>query len=131
MLGDCELVAFVGATDRQRAKAFYQDALGLRLIEDTPFALVFDSRGTTLRVAIAPTVTPAPGTVLGWSVPDISVVLAGLAAAGIPVEIFDGMRQDQRGVWTTPTGEQVAWFRDPDGNVLSLTQPLGVDADPA
>jgi catechol 2,3-dioxygenase-like lactoylglutathione lyase family enzyme len=122
VLGDCELVAFVNVTDGPRARAFYVDVLGLRLVAETPYAVVLDANGTTLRVALSESVTPAPGTVLGWAVPDITGVVDSLAAAGVPMAIFDGMPQDDRGVWTTPTGEQVGWFRDPDGNVLSVTQ---------
>jgi len=123
MLESCDLVAFVTTADAARARAFYVDVLGLRLVEDTPFALVLDANGTTLRVAIADVVDPAPGTVLGWTVPDIAATVDALGAAGIPFERFDGMAQDQRGIWTTPDGAQVAWCKDPDGNVLSLTEP--------
>jgi|SRR5215472_6459280 len=122
MLGSCDLVAFVTSADRERAREFYGGTLGLRLREDAPYALVFDANGTTLRVAIAQQVAPAPYAVLGWTVPDMAAVVAGLAAAGISLERFDGMDQDGRGVWRTPSGDQVAWFKDPDGNVLSVTE---------
>lgn len=122
MLGDYELVAFVGATDADRAQAFYEGVLGLTLREVTPYAVVFDANGTTLRVALSPSVSPAPGTVLGWTVPDMTSVVAALQAADVALARFAGMDQDERGVWTTPSGDQVAWFRDPDGNLLSVTE---------
>jgi catechol 2,3-dioxygenase-like lactoylglutathione lyase family enzyme len=122
MLGSCDLVAFVSVTDGERAGRFYGQTLGLRLRETTPYALVFEANGTMLRVTIAESVTPAPYTVLGWAVPGIADIVAGLVTAGVPLERFEGMEQDERGVWTTPSGDRVAWFRDPDGNLLSVTQ---------
>jgi catechol 2,3-dioxygenase-like lactoylglutathione lyase family enzyme len=122
MLGNRDLIAFAATADAERAKAFYASILGLRLTEDTPFALVFDAAGTPLRVAKVAEVVPAPYTLLGWSVPDMGEAVRALARKGVVFERYAGMPQDERGVWTTPDGARVAWFKDPDGNVLSLTQ---------
>ena len=116
------LIAFVSTADARRALSFYRDTLGLRLVSETPFALVFDVMGTMLRVAIAETVTPAPYTVLGWQVADIAATVDDLTAQAVVFTRYDGMDQDARGIWTSPAGGRIAWFHDPDGNVLSLTQ---------
>jgi len=122
MLGSEELVAFVSTTNADRARVFYRDVLGLSLISEDAFALRFDCRGTTLRISIAPEVTPAKYTVLGWAVKDIRASLAALASAGVKFERFDFFKQDELGVWTAPNGDQVAWFKDPEGNLLSIAQ---------
>jgi len=121
-LSQSRLIAFVSTVDARHALSFYRDTLGLRLVSETPFALVFDAMGTMLRVAIAETVTPAPHTVLGWQVADIAETVDELTAHGVAFTRYEGMDQDARGVWSSPAGGQIAWFRDPDGNVLSLTQ---------
>ncbi len=122
MLGDCDLVAFAATSNAERAKAFYGTTLGLRLTGDTPFALVFDAGGTMLRIAKVPKVAAAPYTILGWSVPDIAAAIAVLTRKGVAFERYAGLPQDERGIWTTPDGGRVAWFKDTDGNVLSLTE---------
>lgn len=122
-LGKCDLIAFVTITDVERAKKFYRDALGLRLVsEQLPFALEFDANGVMLRLAIAKQVTPAPGTVLGWGVPDIAATVKELKQTGVAFERFEGMKQDELGIWYPPSGAKVAWFKDPDGNLLSVTE---------
>jgi catechol 2,3-dioxygenase-like lactoylglutathione lyase family enzyme len=126
MLGTSTLVAVVTVTDPPRARAFYVDLLGLTLVEDTPIALVCDANGTTLRISIVDELTPQPFTVLGWAVDDIHATSRALHAAGVRLLRFDGMDQDELGVWSTPGGGWVAWFHDPDGNVLSVSQsPAG------
>jgi len=122
MLGSSELIAFAATSDLRRARAFYEQVLGLTRTEETGFACVFDAGGTMLRVTAAAQVARPGYTVLGWRVADIAAVIAGLAARGVPVTRYDGMDQDENGVWTTPGGDRVAWFADPDGNTLSLTQ---------
>jgi catechol 2,3-dioxygenase-like lactoylglutathione lyase family enzyme len=122
MLGSSDLVAFVATTDLDRARDFYGGLLGLPLVEDSPFACVFDAHGTSLRVTPVSEIRSAPYTVLGWAVDDIAATVRALGAAGVGLERFAGMDQDDRGVWTAPGGAQVAWFTDPDGNVLSVTQ---------
>ena len=122
MLESCDLVAFVGAADLDRARAFYEGVLGLPVTERTDFACIFDSGGTMLRVTAVPAVAQPGYTVLGWRVPDITAVVRELTGRGVTVLHFDGMQQDEDGIWTTPGGDRVAWFADPDGNTLSLTQ---------
>ncbi len=123
-LGAHPLVAFVATTDPSRAETFYRDTLGLRLVAaQLPFALVFDAHGTALRVTVVREWTPPPYTVLGWQVADIAATIAQLCAAGVNFERYPGMTQDERAIWTSPGGSKIAWFKDPDGNTLSLTQP--------
>lgn len=123
MLGSQKIMAFVATREPDRAKAFYRDVLGLRLVqEELPFALIFDANGTMLRVSIVREIHLAPYTVLGWEVADIAAKATELAWAGVKFERFPGMPQDEVGIWTAPGGARVAWFKDPDGNLLSLTQ---------
>jgi catechol 2,3-dioxygenase-like lactoylglutathione lyase family enzyme len=122
MLNSSDVIAFVATRDADGARAFYEGILGLRLMSDEPFALVFDASGTMLRIAKVQELTPARHTVLGWRVADIRATTAALAARGVVFERYDGMAQDDLGVWNAPGGAKVAWFRDPDGNTLSLTQ---------
>jgi catechol 2,3-dioxygenase-like lactoylglutathione lyase family enzyme len=117
-----KIVAFVATTDGARARAFYEGALGLMVKNDDAFALVLDAGGTTLRVQKVRDMKPAPYTALGWEVADIRATVAALAKKGVTFERYDHLEQDALGVWTTPSGARVAWFKDPDGNVLSLTQ---------
>lgn len=121
MLRTCDLVAFVATTDLVRARTFYADTLGLTLLEDTPFACVFDAHGTMLRVTPVESKASAVYTVLGWEVPDMAAAVRDLVERGVDMMRVDGIDQDELGVWTTPGGDQVAWFKDPDGNTLSLS----------
>ena len=122
-LGSRNLVAFVTVVDVDKARTFYRDTLGLTLVrEDLPFALVFDANGIMLRVSISKQRAGVPGTVLGWDVPNIGAAVSGLVAAGVRFERYDFFKQDERGIWTSPTGAKVAWFKDPDENLLSLTE---------
>ncbi len=122
MLGSSALVAFVGVSDLDRAREFYGQTLGLTFREDTAFALVADVGGTMLRIAAVGEPVVAPYTVLGWGVPDIGAVVDALVSKGVRFTHYDGMGQDERGVWTAPDGSNVAWFLDPDGNNLSITE---------
>jgi catechol 2,3-dioxygenase-like lactoylglutathione lyase family enzyme len=117
-----QIVAFVATTTPTGAKNFYAETLGLRLVSEDAFALVFDAGGTMLRVAIVQELRPAAYTVLGWIVPDISHAIRDLERQGISFQRFDGLQQDDHGVWAAPGGARVAWFKDPDGNTLSLTE---------
>ncbi|MDE3157925.1 MAG: VOC family protein [Acidobacteriota bacterium] len=122
-LASSSLVAFVGVCDPDRAKRFYRDTLGLHLVsEELPFALVFDVQGTMLRVTVVPEVKPAKFTVLGWKVPDIQAAVSSLDKEGVEFQRYAGLQQDGLGIWTSPSGARVAWFHDPDGNILSVTQ---------
>jgi catechol 2,3-dioxygenase-like lactoylglutathione lyase family enzyme len=122
MLKSRPIVAFVATTDPKRAKSFYAKTLGLRLISEDGFALAFDAGGTMLRVATVKTLQPAGYTVLGWTVPDIARAVRALVKRGVTFQRYDGMGQDDLGIWSSPGGARVAWFTDPDGNTLSLTQ---------
>ena len=115
-------MAFSATVDGARARAFYGDTLGLRLVDDEPYALVFDAAGVMLRVQKVAGLTPPGHTVLGWQVPDIRAAVRDLGARGVKFEQFGLASQDSLGVWTSPGGALVAWFKDPDGNILSLTQ---------
>jgi catechol 2,3-dioxygenase-like lactoylglutathione lyase family enzyme len=118
-----DLVAFVATADLERAHAFYGGVLELRRVEASPFANAYDAGGTQLRVTRVDDPPAAPFTVVGWSVADIEAAMAHLAGRGVEFERYDGMGQDEAGVWTAPSGTRVAWFKDPDGNTLSLSQP--------
>jgi catechol 2,3-dioxygenase-like lactoylglutathione lyase family enzyme len=122
MLRSSPLVAFVGVSDLDRAAAFYGGTLGLELRDERPFALVADVAGTMLRITEVAEPTAALYTVLGWSVPDIEAAVDGLTARGVRFTRYQGLEQDERGVWTAPGGARVAWFLDPDGNNLSVSQ---------
>jgi predicted enzyme related to lactoylglutathione lyase len=122
-LADDELVAFVATTDTARARAFYEGVLGLTVLADDGFACVVEAHGTTVRITAVPERAPAVYTVLGWKVDDLDATIDGLVARGVTFLRFDGMEQDDRGGWSTPTGERIAWFSDPDGNTLSLQAP--------
>ena len=122
MDGSAKVVAFLATKEPEAALRFYQDTLGLRLAEDAPFALVFDGGGVTLRIAKVAEVVVAPYTVLGWDVADVRAAVQQLSGAGITFKRFDGLTQDDVGIWVTPDGYQVAWFNDPDGHMLSVSQ---------
>lgn len=122
-LGKYNIIGFVTIIDVDRAKSFYRDTLGLRLIsEEPPFALVFDANGIMLRLGMGKQLPPASGTVLGWQVPDIESIVRTLGAAGVQFERYEFLKQDDLGIWTSPTGAKVAWFKDPDGNLLSVSE---------
>ena len=122
MLANSAIVAFVATTDPSRAKAFYRDILGLLLISEDEYALVFDANGTMLRIAITGEVVLAPYSVLGWQVDDIDAIVRGLAAKGVKFERYAWMEQDGLGIWNAPSGAKVAWFKDAGGNLLSVSQ---------
>jgi catechol 2,3-dioxygenase-like lactoylglutathione lyase family enzyme len=124
ILAGSDVIAFAPVTDPVKAREFYENVLGLRLIEDEkPFALVFDANGVMLRVTPVGKHTPAPFTILGWAVDDIENTVERLAEAGVEFLRFPGMNDsDPHAIWKAPGGARVAWFHDPDKNVLSLTQ---------
>jgi len=124
-LGRFNIIGFTSIVDVERAKAFYRDTLGLRLLaEEPPFALVFEANGIMIRLGMAKELPPVQGTVLGWEVTGIAAVVKELEQAGVRFERynFEWMKQDELGIWTAPTGAQVAWFKDPDGNILSISE---------
>ena len=116
-------MTFVITRDREKAVPFYRDVLGFPLVSDDFFAAVFDLNGTMLRISTVETHEATPSTVLGWDVPDIEAAAQTLKAKGVEFNIYDGFGQDELGIWTSPASDaKVAWFKDPDGNVLSLTE---------
>lgn len=116
------LIVFVPTTDLDRALAFYGSVLDLPVEETNPSVCVFQAGDTMLRVTKVDDLRPQPFTVLGWDVAEIGITMQKLVARGVEFARYDGMEQDDDGVWTTPTGDRIAWFKDPDGNTLSLTQ---------
>jgi len=123
MLTDAQIIAFLATSDAKRAKAFYRDVLKLKFQSEDDFALVFDvAGGVMLRIVRVAEPTIAPYTVLGWQVDDIAAEMRALHRRGVRFQKYKGMSQDKSGVWTSPGGAKIAWFKDPDGNTLSLTQ---------
>jgi catechol 2,3-dioxygenase-like lactoylglutathione lyase family enzyme len=122
MLADKKLKAFVPTVVPDKARTFYKDILGLELLSEDNYALEFESNGILLRVIIVPELKPQEFTVLGWNVPDIRSTIKSLNLKGIFCEKYKFLEQDNLGVWESPGGSKVAWFKDPDGNVLSLTE---------
>jgi catechol 2,3-dioxygenase-like lactoylglutathione lyase family enzyme len=122
MLSTTKLVCFAATKKSEAAKNFYENVLGLKLIEDSPFALVFDANGTMLRIKKVKEHEPAKHTTLGWHVADIRSEMDELVRKGVRFERYERLPQDDVGVWKSPSGALVAWFLDPDGNGLSLTQ---------
>jgi catechol 2,3-dioxygenase-like lactoylglutathione lyase family enzyme len=122
MLDEARLVAFVATTDLERARQFYERKLGLPLEEETPFALLFRPGGSHLRITLVEERAPAAYTVLGWSVDDLVAAVTSLVDRGVEFNRYPAMDQDDLGIWRSPSGARVAWFNDPDGNVLALTE---------
>ena len=122
MLGSNKLVAFIPTRDAKKARSFYEGMLGLRFVSEDPFALVLEANGVMVRVSKVPEDKPHQFTILGWEVADIDEAVSGLQAKGVRFEKYGFDGQDDRGIWTAPGGAKVAWFKDPEGNVLSLSQ---------
>lgn len=122
-LANSKPVTFVGTADRAAAKAFYGETLGLMQLSEDDFAVVYDLAGTMMRLTDIAGHAPSPHTILGWVVEDIAATMAALRARGVEFQIYEGFGQRKDGVWQPPGGgPQIAWFLDPDGNNLSLTQ---------
>jgi predicted enzyme related to lactoylglutathione lyase len=122
MLSDKELKAFVPTVKPAEARIFYRDILGLKFLSEDNYALEFEANGTLLRVIIVQELKPQAFTVLGWNVDDISSTIKSLNNKKVFCEKYEFFQQDSLGIWTSPNGSKVAWFKDPDGNVLSLTE---------
>ena len=124
-LADARPVAMITTADRKSAEPFYADTLGLVRKGDDGFAALFDLAGVTLRLTEVPGYTAPTTPVLGWEVPDMEAAVAALSANGVTMNVYEGLGQDEKGIWTAPDGScKVAFFNDPDGNGLSLTQRL-------
>jgi catechol 2,3-dioxygenase-like lactoylglutathione lyase family enzyme len=121
VLGDRPLMAFIPVRDLDAARSFYGDVLGLSVTEEGPYAVVLDAGGTMLRLAPVDDLQSQPFTIAGWQVLDMGMSIDDLKSRGVRFIKYEGMDQDERGIWSTPSGDQVAWFNDPDGNTLSLT----------
>lgn len=119
---DCELVASAPTTRPEKAKAFYRDVLGLKLEDANAFALIFRAGRTMLRIQKVEEFSPFPFTLFGWKVSDIKATAQQLKDKGVSLERFQGMEQDSLGIWLSPGGSKVGWFKDPDGNILSVTE---------
>ena len=122
MLSNNSIIAFIPTTDAARARTFYEGLLGLRFVSDDNFALVMDANGTTVRIVRAGEFTPQPFTILGWEVEDIESIVPQLTIKGLDFTRYDFIPQSPAGIWAAPDGSKVAWFKDPDGNTLSLSQ---------
>ncbi len=123
MLSNSPIIAFIPTKDAARARAFYEEILGLRFLSDDSFAIVMDANGTMLRIVRVGDFIPASFTILGWQVTDIDITVAALAAKGVQFSRYAFLQQAANGVWEAPGGAaKVAWFLDPDGNTLSISQ---------
>ena len=122
MIGKFALTAFLATSNPRRAKVFYEKTLGLRLVDDDKFALVFDAAGVPLRIQKVSELRPQAFTSLGWQVQNIRRLITGLLKKGVVLERYEFLEQDDWGVWLAPSGTRVAWFKDPDGNLLSVSE---------
>jgi len=122
MLSNKKLKAFLPTLDYGKAKQFFGDLLGLTILAEDKFAVEFDANGTHLRVTKVEKLTPHTFTVLGWDVDDLEACVRSLKLKGLVFERYDFLSQDDLGIWTAPGGTKVAWFKDPDGNLLSLSE---------
>jgi catechol 2,3-dioxygenase-like lactoylglutathione lyase family enzyme len=122
MLASGKMVGFLLTRDYEKARSFYEGKLGLEFVSLDQFAMVMKVGGHHVRVSQAPEFTPVQSTVLGWDVPDIEAVVAWLTQRGVAFEKYPFVQDQERGIWTTPDGSKVAWFKDPDGNILSVSQ---------
>ena len=122
MLASAKMVGFIPTTDYDRARAFYEGKLGFQFLSHDQFALVLSVGGHKIRITKIPNFTPLQGTILGWEVEDIEGVAKWLTERGAPPEKFPFAQDQQLGIWTAPSGDRVAWLKDPDGNILGFSQ---------
>ena len=122
MLEDKKLKAFIPTIEPEKARNFYMNVLGLKLVSEDHYGMEFYTNGVLLRVTTVNKLTPQPFTVLGWDVEDLPSMIVSLGKSGIKFEKYNYIEQDNYGIWTAPGGLKVAWFKDPDGNLLSLTE---------
>lgn len=124
MLASGKMVGFIPTKDYDKARAFYEGKLGFKFVSLDQFALVMNTGGHMIRIAKVPNFTPLQGTILGWQVENIESVATWLRDRGVPPEKYPFAQDQNLGIWTTPDGSKVAWFKDPDGNILSISQHL-------
>jgi len=122
MIADGKMVGFVPTKDYEKARAFYEGKLGFEFVSLDQFALVVSVGGHKIRIAKIPNFTPLQGTILGWEVQNIEAVAAWLRDRGVATEKYSFVQNQELGIWTAPGGDKVAWFKDPDGNILSIGQ---------
>jgi catechol 2,3-dioxygenase-like lactoylglutathione lyase family enzyme len=122
MLTSGKLAGFLATNDYDKARAFYEGKLGFEFVSLDQYALVMRAGGHSIRISKLPNFTPRQGTVLGWEVPDIEATAKWLSDRGVPPEKYPFVQDKKLGIWTTPNGDRVAWFTDPDGNILSIAQ---------
>ena len=122
MLASAKLVGFVPTKDYEQARAFYEGKLGFQFVSLDQYALVLSVGGHKIRIAKVPNFTPLQGTILGWEVKEIETVVTWLGDRGVTLEKYPFVQDRELGIWTTPSGDKVAWFKDPDGNILSISQ---------
>ncbi|SRR5579875_2830829 len=122
MIAASPLIAFIPTRNIAQARSFYEDVLGLRFVGEDGFAAIMEANGTMVRIARVQEFVPAAYTIFGWKVANIRSEIAELCGRGVSFIRYSDMQQSEEGIWTAPSGAQIAWFRDPDGNVLSLTQ---------
>jgi catechol 2,3-dioxygenase-like lactoylglutathione lyase family enzyme len=122
MLASGKLVGFVPTKDSTKTREFYEGKLGFQFVSDDQFALVMQAGESMIRIAKTKDFTPAQYTVMGWEVPDVEVMVQWLNKRGVKFEKYPFIKDQESGIWITPNGDKVAWFKDPDGNVLSLSQ---------
>jgi catechol 2,3-dioxygenase-like lactoylglutathione lyase family enzyme len=122
MLASMNMVGFLLTKDYDKSRAFYEGNLGFEFVSLDQFALVMRTSKNMIRIVKVPTFTPLQSTVLGWEVEDILTVVDSLAKRGVAFEKYPFVQDKERGIWSTPDGSKVAWFKDPDGNVLGVSQ---------
>jgi catechol 2,3-dioxygenase-like lactoylglutathione lyase family enzyme len=122
MLASVPIVSFVATAEPAKARAFYEGVLGLRFVKEDGHALVFEAAGRTLRITKVKEVHPQPFTVLGWEVSNVHDTVAELTKRGVQFERYGFFEQDALGIWAAPSGDKIAWFKDRDGNTLSVSQ---------
>lgn len=128
MLNQGRVLTFVPVSDVDRAMHFYSDVLGLVVTDCSDSYCALDAGGVTIRLTLVVDRPAVEHTIVGWSVPDLNTIAAELVERGLTFHRYDGMDQDQYGAWVAPNGDHIAWFSDPDGNILSLTQFANVPA---
>jgi len=122
MLNTAKMVGFVITTDYDKARAFYEGKLGFQFVSQDQFALVVRAGAHNIRISRTAEFEPRQSTVLGWEVTDIEAAAAWLKQQGVETEKYAFVQDKEHGIWSTPGGDKVAWFKDPDGNVLSVSQ---------
>jgi catechol 2,3-dioxygenase-like lactoylglutathione lyase family enzyme len=122
MLADMNMIGFLLTKDYEKARAFYEGTLGFEFVSLDQFALVMQAGKSMIRIVKVPTFTALPSTVLGWQVDDVEKIIDWLVRRGVVFDKYPFVQDKERGIWTAPGGSKIAWFKDPDGNVLSVSE---------